>query len=118
MPQNSARFAGADFTTHKPFKSSLLRIGTTAVPHTLRESSQPVGAAKTQVSEPVSQYASALEDIAGPPVAPDPAAKYGPALGPLTGDAPASGTGTGVLGAVTAAAGSVVQTVKQVSLQK
>ena len=83
------------------------------MPASLQNSSQPVGAARTQIAPPVSQYASALEGIAGQPVAPDPSVKYGPALGSLTGDAPVSGTGTGVFGAVTAAAGSVVQTVKQ-----
>lgn len=85
-----------------------------AVPDTLKDGPQTVGAAKTQIHEPVSEYAPALEGIAGQPVAPDPTAKYGPALGSLTGDAPAEGTGTGVVGAVTAAAGSVVNTVKHV----
>lgn len=84
------------------------------MPESLKEGSQPVGAARTQIQQPVSEYASALEGIAGEPTAPDPTAKYGSALGPITGDAPAQGTGTGMVGAVSAAAGSVVQSVKHV----
>ena len=84
------------------------------MPASLQESAPAVGAARTEIKPPVSEYASALEGIAGEPVAHDPSTKYGPALGSLTGDAPAQGTGTGVVGAVTSAAGSVVQTVKHV----
>ena len=73
-----------------------------------------MGSARTEFQQPVSQYASALEGIAGEPVAHDPSAKYAPALGALTGDAPPSGQGTGVVGAVTAAAGNVYHGVAQV----
>lgn len=86
-----------------------------AVPTSLQESPHTVGTAKTSFQQPVSEFAPALESIAGEPVAPDPTAKYAPALGPLTGDSAPSGQGTGIVGAVSAAAGSVVQTVRHVS---
>lgn len=92
----------------------LTRLCDPAVPTSLQESPHTVGSARTEFQQPVSEYASALEGIAGEPVAHDPSAKYAPALGALTGDAPPSGQGTGVVGAVTAAAGNVYHGVAQV----
>jgi hypothetical protein len=97
-----------------------------AVPAAIEESDRTVGAARTAIKAPVSEYAGALEGIAGQPVASDPTTKFGPALGSLTGDAPpAHGTvpavvdaGIEVVDAVSTAAATaaatVVHTVKQV----
>jgi len=87
-----------------------------AVPATIEQGPGTVGAARTNIQGPVSPYAGALEGIAGKPVAGDSTAKFGPALGALTGDAPAAGAGTGVVGAVTSAAATVVNTVKEVGI--
>ena len=78
-----------------------------------------MGVAKTEIKEPVSEYATALESIAGPAEAADPSKKFGASLEPLTGDtAPTAGiaaTAAGVVESVSATAGSAVESLKQVS---